>query len=267
MSLFGLGLLNEYDEALRTLPLRTDGSDLRLNVTLPPGPVSGLFATSAVSVGLLLPAVQKVREAAARTRVANNLKQIGLAMHNYHAVYGALPPHAIYSKDGKTPLLSWRVAILPYIEQDNLYKQFHLDEPWDSEHNKKLIDQMPKTYELPTDSGPPRGGPGQTYYQVLVGGGALFDAGPKGPRLADVTDGLSNTLMVVEGADPVTWTKPDDLTYDPNKPPPKLGLHYPGGFIVLIGDGSVRTLPPTVDEKTLRALITRAGGERIPPDF
>jgi prepilin-type processing-associated H-X9-DG protein len=267
MSLFGLGLLSEYDEMLRTLPLRTDGSDLRLNVTVPPGPASLAAVTSAVSVGLLLPAVQKVREAAARSKDANNLKQIGVAMHNYHAVNGSFPAHAIYSKDGKTPLLSWRVAILPYIEQDNLYKQFHLDEPWDSEHNQKLIEQMPQIYQLPTEGGPPRGGPGQTYYQVLVGGGALFDAGPKGPRLADITDGTSNTIMVAEGAAPVTWTKPDDLPYDPNKPLPKLGGHFPGGFNALFGDGSVRFLPQTIDEKTLRALITRAGGETIRPDF
>jgi hypothetical protein len=136
-ALFGLAVINQADDVLRTLPLRREGTELRLEVTVPPGPATLAAATSAVGVGLLLPAVQKVREAAERSKSSSNLKQIILALHNYNDAYGGkLPAHAIYSKDGKTPLLSWRVAILPYIEQDNLYRQFHLDEPWDSEHNK-----------------------------------------------------------------------------------------------------------------------------------
>jgi len=83
---------------------------------------------------------------AGRGQSNNNLKQIAIAFHQYHDTYKSLPLHAIYSKDGKTPLLSWRVAILPFIEQDALYKQFKLDEPWDSEHNKKLIPLMPRIY-------------------------------------------------------------------------------------------------------------------------
>src|SRR5207253_8597338 len=143
-------------------------------------------------------------EAAGRTTSSNNLKQMALAMHNYADVYrGDMPAHAIYSKDGRTPLLSWRVAILPYIEQDALYKQFKLDEPWDSEHNKKLIPLMPKLYAVP--AAPLK--PGETHYRVFVGGGALFDLA-KPVRLVDTTDGTSNTLMVVETADTVVWTKP-----------------------------------------------------------
>src|SRR5579884_2292255 len=89
-----------------------------------------------------------MRQAAARTRSSNRLRQIGIAMHNYNDTYGHLPTQAIYGKDGK-PLLSWRVLILPFMEQGALYKQFHLDEPWDSAHNKELRGQMPKTYRLP----------------------------------------------------------------------------------------------------------------------
>src|SRR5882672_4340583 len=69
---------------------------------------------------------------------SNDLKQLALAMHNYHSAYGQLPPAAVRDKNGKL-LLSWRVLILPYIEQDNLFKEFKLEEPWDSDHNKKLI--------------------------------------------------------------------------------------------------------------------------------
>ena len=87
-------------------------------------------------------------ENAARSQCINNLKQIGLAMHNYHAMHKTFPPAYTVDKAGK-PLLSWRVLILPYLEQDALYKEFHLDEPWDSEHNRALIDRMPATYRCP----------------------------------------------------------------------------------------------------------------------
>ena len=100
---------------------------------------------------------------------------------------------------------------------------------------------------------------------LFTGEQTLFPPGRQ-THLADIADGTTSTLMIVEAGEAVPWTKPDDLPYDPNKPVPKLGLHYPGGFMVLLADGSVRTLPPTVDEKTLRALITRNGGEEIDPD-
>jgi prepilin-type processing-associated H-X9-DG protein len=260
-ALLSLAAINQADEILRKLPLRKDGADLRLDVTLPPGPATMVAAGSAVSVGLLLPAVQKVREAANRAKDQNNLKQIALAMHNYHDAMGALPRHAIYSEDGKTPLLSWRVAILPYIDEGNLYKQFKLDEPWDSPNNKPLIARMPMIYAMPNT--PPAKEPGLTYYQVFVGKGAAWERQPRGQRLTDFTDGTSNTLMVVEAADAVTWTKPDDLAFDPEKPLPKVGGHFPGGFNAAFMDGSVRFFRSTLDPVVLKALITRDGGEVI----
>src|SRR5207302_1956982 len=111
-------------------------------------PFTSALSMSGFSAALLLPAVQKVRMAAGRTRSANNLKQMALATINYADAFGRAPAAAICDKNGK-PLLSWRVAILPFIEQDNLYKQFHLDEPWDSDHNKKLLARMPNVYALP----------------------------------------------------------------------------------------------------------------------
>ena len=199
--------------------------------------------------------------ASARARSSNNLKQIGLAMHNFHDTTGVLPAAAIVDKKGKA-LLSWRVAILPYIEQDNLYKQFKLDEPWDSEHNMKLAKVMPKVYALPYDEGKP----GHTHYRVFVGNGAAFDM-VQGIKLAQFTDGTSNTLLVFEGAEGTPWTKPDEIEFDVQKPMLK-HLRFEGDKVcqLLFADGSVRAVPSKLPEDTLKLLIQRDDGMPI-PDF
>lgn len=203
-------------------------------------------------------AVAKVRQAAMRSQSANNLKQIGIAMHNYHDTTGNFPAAAVYGKDGK-PLLSWRVLILPYIEQDGLYKQFKLNEPWDSEHNKKLLAKLPKVYADPSGKTDVKYG---TYYQCFTGKGTVFE-GKKGIRFTDIADGTSNTLMIVEAGKAVPWSKPEDLPYADAAPVPAVGGIFPGGFNALFCDGSVRFLPKTLQGKTFRALITRNGGEAI----
>jgi prepilin-type processing-associated H-X9-DG protein len=260
-ALVAVAALNQADEILATLPLRREGNDLRLDLTLPPGPATMLAATSAVGAGILLPATQRVQEASARARSQNNLKQIALAMHNYHSVNGALPPHAIYSKDGERPLLSWRVAILPYIEQQALYQQFKMDEPWDSPNNKPLIARLPEVYVFP--DAPPAKEPGRTYYQIFVGKGAAWEQRPKGFPLTDFTDGTSNTLIIAEAAEPVIWSKPDDLEFDANKPLPKLSRYNRNGCNVAFADGSVRFIHANIDQAVLKALITRNSGEPI----
>jgi RNA polymerase sigma factor (sigma-70 family) len=200
----------------------------------------------------------KVKEAANRAISQNNLKQIALAFHNYHDTYKAFPAGAIYSKDGK-PLLSWRVAILPWLEQDNLYKQFKLDEPWDSENNKRLIAQMPRVYALP---GKKTDAKDVTFYRVFTGKDTMFP-GPKGMSLTRVTDGTSNTLLVVEAADSCVWTKPDELAYADNAALPKLGGYFTGGFNVAFCDGSVRFVTQDVDEKMLRLFIKPNDGNVV----
>jgi len=211
---------------------------------------------------LLRPAVVAVRQSAERASSANNLKQIGLALHNYHDVHKAFPAQASYSKDGK-PLLSWRVQILPYIEQDALYKEFHLDEPWDSAHNKKLIARMPATYR----SSAKLAAGGKTTYLGISGEHAMFP-GRKPVAIREVTDGTSNTLFVVDASDAhgVPWTKPEDFQYDPDHPLDGLVGHFPHGFNALFVDGSVHFLRDKIDPKVLRALFTRDGGEVAAPD-
>jgi hypothetical protein len=209
---------------------------------------------------LLKPAVGPVRRAAFRTGSTNNLKQIGIAMFNYLDVNKHFPMAANYDKNGK-PLLSWRVHILPFVEQNQLYKEFHLDEPWDSEHNKKLIARMPQVYRsspnLPAKEG-------KTTYLGVAGKDAMFP-GNQPLSIRDVTDGTSNTAWVVDADDAqaVPWTKPADFEYDPAKPMAGLVGHYPGGFLALFVDASVHFLPAKVDAKTLTAIFTRNGGEVV----
>lgn len=193
---------------------------------------------------------------AQRATAMNNLKMIGLGMHNYHDVFGALPTNTV-TKDGK-PGLSWRVLLLPYMEEEELYKQFKLDEPWDSKNNIKLLEKIPKVYS------PLRGKAekGQTFLQMFAGKYSLLGEAGKGIRLVDITDGSSNTFMAIEGGTPVDWTKPVDLPFN-GKTLPKLGGMFDGNFHVLMGDGSVRHVPKGVDEKVLLYSITRAGGEVV----
>ena len=224
-----------------------------------------ISATSSapVLIALLLPAVQAAREAARRAQCVNNLKQIGLALHNYHAANNTFPKAASTDKKGKK-LLSWRVAILPYIEQNALYEKFKLDEPWDSPHNKELIQSMPQTFACPSR---PITEPGMTPYRSFVGNGALFDYGRE-IGMVDVTDGTSNTIAVVEAKEAVPWTKPDELEFDPKNPTPLFGAgsNHSGGFDALFADGSVRFIKVTINPETLKALITRAMGEVIGGD-
>jgi hypothetical protein len=246
-------LLKSAEAALKGAKVEQEGRNVEvaLDMKVDPETVGGTLVT----------AVQKVRQAAARMQSTNNLRQLGLAMHNYNDTFGSLPPRAVFNKDGK-PLLSWRVMILPFIEQENLYKQFHLDEPWDSEHNKKLLAQMPKTYQLPGSKETEK-----TFYQAFVGPGAFFEGTKKFRIPVDFPDGTSNTIMLVEAADPVPWTKPDDLPFHPDKPLPKLGHHFGNGFNALLCDASVRFVSAKVSEKTLKAAITRNGGEVLGPDW
>jgi hypothetical protein len=186
----------------------------------------------------------------------NNLKQIGLAFHNYHDAYNHFPGN-IEDKDGK-PLLSWRVAILPYLEQQALYNQFKMDEPWDSDNNKKLIEKMPKLY-VPVRV---KAKAGETYYQVFEGEDALF--GPKKkPTILQITDGTSNTGMVFEAGDPVIWSKPVDMHFDQKKPLPKLGGLFDGECLVTMCDGSVKHLKKKPDEQQLKYMIMPSDGNVI----
>ncbi len=263
-----------HAEALRgmlspgTIALTVDNKELRVTtrVTIPTLP--GGASTAGASLGLLLPAMQAAREAARRAVCTNNLKQIGLAFHNFAADNPRLPPAAIAGSDGK-PLLSWRVALLPYLGETALYRQFKQDESWDSPTNAKLVAAMPRVFACQSGPKPPVG---STFYRAIVGKRAAFE-GTKGLTLKDFADGADKTLLVVESADAVPWTKPDELALsdDPSHPIAGLAAPHngdgggPPGMVALFADGSVRFLPGKLDARTLNALATRNGGESVDP--
>jgi hypothetical protein len=209
---------------------------------------------------VVTPTISQTRLAAARQVSANNLKQLALALHNHHDALKSFPPPANLSQDNK-PLLSWRVHILPFIEGEELYKQFKLDEPWDSEHNKKLIDKMPEVYRSPLAKNVV---PGKTVYLGAAGPKMVF-SGPKGITVAKITDGTSNTIMIVEANDKaaVTWTQPDDYQPDMKDPKARLLREELKGFHAAFADGSVRMLPRQISDELLRSLLTADGGEAI----
>lgn len=201
-----------------------------------------------------------VGDPAARMDSPRKLKNIVFAFHTYHDVNGSLPAHAIYSKDDK-PLLSWRVALLRFMDEKTgaLYKEFKLDEPWDSPHNKKLLERMPAIYAPVGDKTKV---PYSTHYQVFTGDETAFPGRKATDFSKDFRDGTSRTFLVVEADEPVPWTKPADLEIDPKKPLPKLGGLLKNGFYVATADAEVHFVRRTVKEDTIRAYITPAGGER-----
>jgi hypothetical protein len=230
-------------------------------------------ALTAAALGFcLFPLADRIRAGSEGVKVHCRLKQIALAMHNYNDAHGnRLPGSAICGPDGR-PLLSWRVAMLPYFEQEDLYKQFHLDEPWDSPHNLSLLPKIPYIYQTAPDV---VAEPYTTLFQIFVGPGTPF--GQKEPGLPrSFPGGTSNTIFVTEASIGVPWTKPADLVYDPNGPLPPLGkmlrdhrLLFPQRqlryFRVALADGTSRSIPKTISEATLRAAITSTG--QLGPDW
>ena len=160
-------------------------------------------------------------------------------MHNYHDTHKGFPTAVSFDTQGKKTRLSWRVHLLPYLEESELYREFHLDEPWDSEHNKKLITRMPPIFR---PANPQLAAAGKTTFVVPLGPGTVFPLKKKQIGLRDIRDGASNTIMMVEADDAraVIWSKPDDLEINVKKPLDGLAVRPPGACLTLFADGSVR---------------------------
>jgi hypothetical protein len=243
-------IVREFPQLLELMTPKVDGDRLVLKLE------------EKTIVRTVKPAVDRIRASAFRMQSSNNLKQIVLAAHNYHDTHGRFPAIANFDAKGR-PLLSWRVHLLPYLEQDQLYKEFHLDEPWDSEHNIRLVKRMPKIFVSSKDA--KLAEQGQTTYVTIVDKSTMFTGGKDGIKIAEVLDGTSNTIFCVDADDTqaVIWTKPDDLKLDPNDAKKGLGGRFVEGILAAMVDGSVRMLPATITKETLHALFTRNGGEVV----
>ncbi|HEV7279665.1 MAG TPA: DUF1559 domain-containing protein [Pirellulaceae bacterium] len=227
-----------------------------------------LIACGGILVALLLPAVQASREAAVRSQCLNNLKQIALAMHNYHDTHRALPAQAVLDENGQ-PMHSWRTALLPFLEEQSLYQQYNFNEPWNSPTNRALADVPVRAYSCPAGGHGPDSA--ETSYFVVYGDETMF-APNRWTRFADVPDGLSNTIMIVESNSlHVPWSEPRDIPFDEmqfylNAPESELSVSsaHTNGANVAMGDGSVRFLNQDgLDEQTFRFMLMRADGNPV----
>ena len=209
---------------------------------------------------------ERPRDRARRAECANNLKQIAIALDSYREQYGD-PPAYVADATGR-PMHSWRVLLLPFLDAQSMYDQYDFREPWDGPNNSKLLATMPAVFGCPSQ---PPTRPNHTNYAVIAGPGTMFP-GTASVKTTDVTDGLSETLMVVEVANVnIPWTAPIDLDVrtmsfqiNHQKHPGLSSVHIDGAQVAL-GDGTVFWLKDDAPAKTLRAATTIAGGEKIEP--
>lgn len=224
-----------------------------------------LLACGGLFFSMWRSAVPAARDAARRTQCKNNLRQIGLAMLSYHDDYKCYPPAYLADEDGQ-PMHSWRVLILPYLEEEALYDQYDFDQPWDSPENLALAPLMPQVYSCPSDM---LGTGSETSYTMVVGPDTISD-GTKATKISGITDGASNTILVVESANSgINWLDPRDLeagqiSFIINDPiDGGIVSDHPDGANVLFCDGTVTLVPGSVDAADVKAMCSIAGGEEV----
>ncbi|MEZ6057087.1 MAG: DUF1559 domain-containing protein [Planctomycetaceae bacterium] len=217
----------------------------------------------------------KVTEVVAETTVAvsddktkQSLHDLAIAMHNYHDNHNRLPSPG-KSHDGKAGL-SWRVHLLPYIEQAPLYNEFHLDEPWDSPHNLTLLDRMPKLYTSPDVTQA-----GFTTFRLVAGqaSGSNSQQQPvvtaftaeEGSRFRDLSDGMTNIVLVVSSgpSTAVEWTKPETIPFNETNPLAEFGSPAGKSFYVVAGDGRVHSIRPDADPAIVARLLLCNDGNPV----
>ena len=238
---------NPYSQDATTVgtPPPTSGGSSFPIIAIVGGLMVGMLLCGGVLVALLLPAVQAARQAARRTQSINNVKQIELALLNYESANGHFPPAYVTDENGK-PMHSWRVLILPYLGEQQIFDQYDMTKPWDSPGNLALTEQYcPAVFQSPSDVS--TDGTTYTNYVVPVGPNTMFNDKPR--RMGEISDGLSGTLMVVEttGAD-IHWAEPRDWdvtqsNFNVNGGPNEIRSVHPGnGVVIGMGDGSVQFL-------------------------
>lgn len=246
--------VESLEDLLNSKELVRDGKQITLTLR------GDATAQTNAIVGLLAPAVGNARQSAQRAQQQNNFKQIMLAMHNYHDVYGHFPA-AVVVDPASGAKRSWRVELLPVVEQAALYDQYRKDQPWDSDANKAVLAKMPAVFRHPSM---PEGTTNSSIF-AAVGEGLVFEKDDNdGTKLSEIADGSSNTIAIVEANRDIPWTKPEDIEFDLRQDTlPELGI-VPEGWIVGICDGSVRFISKAIDVDVFKKLLTRAGGEVVP---
>jgi len=225
-----------------------------------------MAAVLAVSLWCIIPilmtALNNPRDPVWRIQCHNHLRQVSLAVLNYESRHGSLPPAYTVDDTGR-PLHSWRTLLLPYLEHKHLYDQLALDEPWDSPHNRQFHDRFPRIYDCPGSSGQSN----ETSYMVVVGDETAFPPGGEARRLSDLTDGPSNTILVVEVKNAGThWMEPVDLQFDQlafRIGEGEIDSHHSGLAHVVLADGAAHALPANIRPANLRAMLTAAAGDRV----
>ncbi len=244
-----------------------------------------MLAIIGLLMSLLLPAVQAARESARRMSCTNNLRQMGIGLHNYHDTHKTFPPGGI---EPRTPLrprgrqLAWSVFLLPFVEQGPLYDHLDTNKAFDAPENAQAAATVLSLYICPSVPGAERlvQGRGPCRYGGIYGeritsrnqppkGVMLYD---RAITIAEILDGTSSTLMVSEDSNfkDGQWINARnvfDQAFAINAAPPfenDIRSRHPGGANGLFADGSVRFLPETIQLKTLAAICTRAGGEIVP---
>jgi hypothetical protein len=216
-------------------------------------------------ITLWIDALERIRPVAPASVARENLRNILRALLKTEAITKGFPPHAIYGNDGK-PLLSWRVAMLPQLGYSELHDRFHLDEPWDSPHNRALISEMPDVYFDPA-SKKLRRHDGKTHFLGVVGEHAVFGGGPRPIQLRKITDGLRNTVAVLQVDDSlaVEWTKPADYVVAEHREDPTkdLGQLHNGMFLAGFADGAVTEAPGNISAEQMLAYLDRDDGNLL----
>ncbi|MSR56602.1 MAG: DUF1559 domain-containing protein [Planctomycetaceae bacterium] len=225
-----------------------------------------------VLFALLWPAVSTPPEVHHRSQCKNNLHQIGLALHNYHDVYHSFPP-AYVADDSGRPMHSWRVLLLPFLDYTALYNEYRFDEPWNGPHNSTLHDRVLAVYRCPSEDAAKDSPEAlMTSYVAIVGPETAWP-GADPTRIEEISDGTSNTLLLVEVANSgIHWMEPRDLHVLQMAPTVNskagqgMSSRHTGGAHILMGDGAVRFLSDRVTAEILRKLITRSAGDVIRDD-
>jgi hypothetical protein len=224
-------------------------------------PLIGLVVLGA----LVLPSVRPGRQTSNSGSCRNNLKQIGLALHNYHEAYGCFPPAYVASSDGR-PMHSWRVLLLPYLDEAPLYALYDFSQPWDSVANRYVLERMPDIYRCPSHPYPDKS---LTHYSAVSGRDTVFP-GATPVSISEISDGTSNTVAIGESSLLIPWTAPVDVNAPEHLAfgdPVGFATHHGEGSRFLFCDGAVRWIDQKTPRTTMRRLFLRNDGEPLPRDF